>query len=100
MLIYLFKKERERKTERKVQVTHILSWYPGAERLVHVLIYLLAHLGRQIAIRIGFVHVEGEFRPHAQMDDTVVDPVRPVVIDDFEVIYFKTTRQQFSSEKQ
>ena len=74
----------------KERNTDILSRHPRPKRLIHILVNLGPHLGRQIAIRIVLVHVEGELCPDAQVDDALVDAVRPVVVDDFDVFCFPT----------
>ena len=83
---------------KKRKATHILSRHSRPEGLVHISIDLGPHLGRQIAIRIVLVHVEREFCPDAQVDDTLIDTVRPVVVDDFDVIYSHPPTEQHPLE--
>lgn len=68
------------------RVAHIFRRDPRSKGRPHKLIHLRPHLWRQIPIRIIFIHIERKLGPNAKMDNALIDAIRPVIIDDFDII--------------
>lgn len=48
---------------------------------------------------IPLVHIQRKLGPNAQMNNTPLDPVRPVVIDDFDILYHRPHNHLIRTKK-
>lgn len=72
------------RTADKDRATNLLRRHPRTERLLYILIDLLPRPGCQV---VGLrVVLELELDPHDQVDDALLNPVRPVVVQDLDVL--------------
>lgn len=58
---------------------------PLTKRPIHKPINLLPGFGSEVIPPRIFLEIE--FRPYHQMDDIRVNPVRPVVVQDFDIVF-------------
>ena len=65
--------------------THPVVRHLGTKRLVHIIVYLASRIVRQVP-RYG-VFGELELGPDHEMDNSGVDSIRPVVVQDLQVLF-------------